>query len=63
MDEIQRREWGRRREMRRKNGGEKKGNEESHLLGFYLVRDTLLDVGFVSFSYHKATYVPCFHRR
>lgn len=51
MDKIQRREWG-----------EKKGNEESHLLGFYLFRDTLVDIGFVSFSYQKDPYVPCFHR-
>lgn len=41
-EEIQIREWG------DEKGGEEKGGEESHLLGFYLVRNTLLDIGFVS---------------
>lgn len=51
MEEIQRREWGRRREERR-----------AILGGFHLVRDTLLDLGFVSFSDQKEIHVSCFHR-
>lgn len=54
-------ENGGRKKERRKKGREKE-NEESHLLGFYLFSDTLLDIGFVSFSYQKETYVPWFHR-
>lgn len=48
------------RNTKRIGGGEERRGEP--FLGFHLVSDTLLDLGFVSFSDQKEIHVSCSHR-